>query len=155
VELALEPLRLSLTLMNATLSYRLLLSNRGAQPLEGLAITADMIAAHSTLSREQQLSGPDAGALQVALVERLEPGERRIVSGEFRLPFGQITPVRQGNASLLLPLARFKVGHAGRQPVIRTFLVAQPPERPGAGLQPFRLDLGPRIYPRLAQRAFG
>jgi hypothetical protein len=24
----------------------------------------------------------------------------------------------------------------------------------GSGLQPFRLDLGPRIYPQLAQRAF-
>ena len=38
--------------------------------------------------------------------------------------------------------------------VTRTFLVAQPPERVGAGLQPFRLELGPRVYPNLAQRAF-
>jgi len=154
LELELEPLRLSLTLMNATLSYRLLLNNHGAEPLETLTIAADMIAAHATLSREQQLSGPDAGALQVACIERLEPGESRIVSGEFRLPFGQITPVRQGNAALLFPLARFRIEGADREPVTRTFLVAQPPERDGAGLQPFRLDLGPRIYPRLARRAF-
>ena len=25
---------------------------------------------------------------------------------------------------------------------------------PDAGLQPFRLDLGPRVYPKLTQRAF-
>ena len=150
----LEPQRLSLTLMNATLSYRLILNNAGSEPLENLAITADMIAAHATLSHEQQLSGPDANAMQVASIARLEPGESRTVSGEFRLPFGQITPVRQGNAALLFPLARFRIEGAGDEPVTRTFLVAQPPERPGAGLQPFRLDLGPRVYPNLAQRAF-
>jgi hypothetical protein len=154
VDVELEPLRLSLTLLNATLSYRLLLNNRSAEPLENVAITADMIAAHATLSREQQLSGPDAAAMQVASIERLEPGESRIVSGEFRLPFSQILPVRQGNAALLFPLARFRIEGANREPVTRTFLVAQPSERPGAGLQPFRLDLGPRIYPKLAQRAF-
>ena len=154
LELELEPQRLSLTLMNATLSYRLVLNNLGTEPLETLTISADMIAAHATLSREQQLSGPDANAMQVVSIARLEPGESRIVSGEFRLPFGQIMPIRQGNAALLFPLARFRVEGVGREPVTRTFLVAQPPERPGAGLQPFRLDLGPRVYPKLAQRAF-
>ena len=154
LEVELEPLRLSLTLMNAALSYRLLLNNRGSEPLEGLSIAADMIAAHATLSREQQLSGPDATAMQVASIALLEPGESRLVSAEFRLPFSQIMPVRQGNAALLFPLARFRIEGADREAVTRTFLVAQPSERPGAGLQPFRLDLGPRIYPRLAQRAF-
>jgi len=154
LDVELEPVRLSLTLLNASLSYRLLLNNRGAEPLENLSITADMISAHAKLSREQQLSGPDAGALQVACIELLEPGESRIVSGEFRLPFGQIMPIRQGNAALLFPLARFRIEGTGREPVTRTFLVAQPPEQAGAGLQPFRLDLGPRIYPKLAQRAF-
>ncbi len=154
LDVELEPLRLSLTLMNAALSYRLLVNNFGEESLENLSIVADMIAAHANLSREQQLSGPDANALQVASIERLEQGESRIVSGEFRLPFSQIMPIRQGNATLLFPLARFRIEGAARQPVTRTFLVAQPPERPGAGLQPFRLDLGPRIYPKLAQRAF-
>src|SRR5690606_5347880 len=90
IELALEPQRLSLTLMNAILSYRLVLNNRGAEPVEGLTIVADMIAAHAALSREEQLSGPDANAMQVAPISLLEAGESRIVSGEFRLPFGQI-----------------------------------------------------------------
>jgi hypothetical protein len=36
--------------------------------------------------------------------------------------------------------------------VVRTFVVGQPGQ--GSGLQPFRLDQGPRVYPRLAQHAF-
>ena len=148
--LTLEPLRLSLTLMNAALAYRLEVANNGFAALEGLRIEADMISAHASLAREQQLGGPD-GAAARHQVGRLEAGESRIVEGEFRLPFGEIIPIRQGNAAMLLPLARFRAQAFGTHPLVRTFAVGQP----GAGgLQPFRLDLGPRIYPNLAQRAF-
>jgi hypothetical protein len=152
----LEPLRLSLTLMNATLAWRLEVANRGARPLIGLTIGADMISAHASMSPEEQLSGPsdlaDGGAQSVQRIERLEPGESRAVEGEFRLPLAQIVPIRQGKAALLLPLARFRLEAEGAQPLVRTFAVGQPGD--GSALQPFRLDQGPRIYPRLAQRAF-
>jgi hypothetical protein len=152
LQVTLEPLRVSLTLMNATLAYRLEIANRGAAPIVGLAIGADMISAHASMTREQQLSGPGAGAATVQRIERIEPGESRIVEGEFRVPFSQIVPIRQGNAALLLPLARFRLEAEGAAPVVRTFVVGQPGA--GAALQPFRLDLGPRVYPTLAQRAF-
>lgn len=152
LQVSLEPLRLSLTLMNAALAYRLEIANRGATALTGLAIGADMISAHASMSREEQLSGPANGAGAMQKIERLEPGESRVVEGEFRLPFGQIVPIRQGKAALLLPLARFRVVADGAQPVVRTFVVGQPGN--GSSLQPFRLDQGPRIYPKLAQHAF-
>jgi hypothetical protein len=152
LQVTLEPLRLSLTLMNATLVYRLELANRGAAPLTGLAIDADMIAAHASMTREQQLAGPSGGHGAAQRIERLEPGETRVVEGEFRLPFPQIVPIRQGNAALLLPLARFRVEADGAQPLVRTFVVGQPGQ--GSSLQPFRLDQGPRVYPRLSQHAF-
>lgn len=156
LQIRLEPLRLSLTLMNAALAWRLELGNRGPRPLIGLTIGADMIAAHASISRQEQLSGPGDSAgpatMPTRRIERLEPGETRTVEGEFRLPLGQIVPIRQGNAALLLPLARFRVEAEGARPLIRTFAVGQPGN--GSALQPFRLDQGPRIYPRLAQRAF-
>ena len=152
LEVSLEPLRLSLTLMNAALAWRLEVANRGSAPLTGLTIGADMISAHASMSRQEQLAGPGSAALTVQRIERLEPGESRTVEGEFRLPFGQIVPIRQGNAALLLPLARFRVEAEDAKPVVRTFAVGQPGN--GSGLQPFRLDQGPRVYPKLAQRAF-
>jgi hypothetical protein len=152
LQITLEPLRLSLTLMNATLAYRLEVANRGAAPIVGLAIGADMIAAHASMTREEQLSGPGEGAATVQRIERLESGESRIVEGEFRVPFSQIVPIRQGRAALLLPLARFRLVADGAAPVVRTFAVGQPGAK--AALQPFRLDQGPRVYPTLTQRAF-
>ena len=151
LQVTLEPLRLSLTLMNATLAYRLEIANRGTTAIEDLKVGADMISAHASMTREQQLSGPASGAVTVQSIERIEPGESRIVEGEFRLPFPQIVPIRQGKAALLLPLARFRLEAEGAAPVVRTFAVGQPGE---AGMQPFRLDLGPRVYPRLTHRAF-
>jgi hypothetical protein len=152
LQVTLEPLRLSLTLMNATLAYRLEVANRGAEPIVGLAIGADMIAAHASMTREQQLAGPGSGAPTIQRIARIEPGESRIVAGEFRVPFSQIVPIRQGNAALLLPLARFRLEAESAKPLVRTFVVGQPGT--GANLQPFRLDLGPRVYPKLAQHAF-
>lgn len=150
VHLSLEPLRMSLTLINAALAYRLEVTNRGPIALTGLAIGADMIAAHASMTREQHLDGPANGAV-AGRIERLEPGESRVIEGEFRVPFSHIVPIRQGSAALLLPLARFRIEAEGTRPVVRTFAVGQP----GNGaLQPFRLDQGPRVYPRLAQRAF-
>ena len=152
LQVTLEPLRLSLTLLNATLAYRLEIANRGTAAITNLRIGADMISAHASMSREEQLAGPGAGAAQQQRIERLEPGESRVVAGEFRVPFSQIVPIRQGQAALLVPLARFKLEAAGAAPVVRTFAVGQAGQ--GAGLQPFRLDLGPRVYPKLTQRAF-
>jgi hypothetical protein len=156
LQVSLEPVRLSLTLVNATLAYRLEVTNRGSTVLTGLAIGADMISAHASISREEQMSGPHPGngsaSEPAQRIERIEPGERRIVEGEFRLPFRQIVPIRRGNAALLLPLARFRLECEGAAPMVRTFAIGQPGQ--GKGLQPFRLDQGPRIYPRLTQHAF-
>jgi hypothetical protein len=138
--------------MNATLAYRLEVANAGTTPLVGLAIGADMISAHASMSREEQLSGPGRAGATVQRIERLEPGESRVVEGEFRVPFTQIVPIRQGNAALLLPLARFRLEAQGAKALVRTFVVGQPGA--GSNLQPFRLDQGPRIYPTLAQHAF-
>jgi hypothetical protein len=152
LQVELEPVRLSLTLLNAALAYRLTVTNRGGAAIEGLQIVADMISAHASLSREEQLSGPRSPAATMQRIDRLEPGERRVVQGEFRLPFPQIVPIRQGSAALLMPLARFRLETGSAAPLVRTFVVGQPGS--GAGLQPFRLDLGPRVYPTLTQRAF-
>lgn len=148
--MTLEPTRMSLTLMNAALAYRLQVTNQGSAPLTGLLVHADMIAAHASMTKEEHLAGPSNGATRQR-IDRLEPGESRVIEGEFRVPFAQIVPIRQGNAALLLPLARFRLESEDATPIVRTFAVGQP----GNGaLQPFRLDQGPRIYPELAHRAF-
>ncbi|WP_202389663.1 hypothetical protein [Croceibacterium soli] len=154
LHISIEPGKLSLTLMNATLSYRLTLTNRGAEPLEDLVVSADLIGAHAALSREEQLAGPLTELAERHRLAGLAPDESGEVSGQLRLPLAMVRPIVQGKAALFVPLARFRVAARGQEPRCFTVVVGQPSPRNEATIQPVRLDLGPRIYDGLAGRAF-
>jgi hypothetical protein len=87
----------------------------------------------------------------------LAPGESAEFTGDFRLPLTAITPIRSGEAAFFVPLARLRVEAStpSGSPLVeaQTFVVGELPEAPGAALRPFRLDLGPRNYARVGQRA--
>jgi len=157
--ISLEARRMSASLMATTLSYTLKLTNHSAEPLSALAVEGDMISAHASLPPEKQIAG-SAQRLELrhALVT-LAPGDSAEFAGDFRLPLAAITPIRAGEAAYFVPLARLRVEASqpsGTQMVeVQTFVVGELPEAPGAALRPFRLDLGPRTYSRLGQRAVG
>ena len=154
--LALEATRMSATLFNATLAYRLVVTNTGPAPLSGIEIGGDMISAHASRSHEEQLGLDGAALAPLHGVAGLAPGESVTLGGDLRLPLSAILPIRRGDAQLFVPLARFAVQarDAGGQPVTvrRAFLVGQSRSSAADKLQPFRLDLGPRLYSELGQR---
>jgi len=71
-----------------------------------------------------------------------------------RLPFPAIVPIWHGDTGLLMPLVRLRLSATAAMPITRVILVGQPSPRDPGTLQPFRLDLGPRVYGDLARRAF-
>lgn len=157
--IALEVRRMNASLMATTLSYNLRLTNHTDQPLSALAIEGDMVAAHASLPPERQIaSSGQRLELRHALVA-LAPGESAEFTGDFRLPLTAITPIRSGNAAFFVPLARLRVEAStpSGSPLVetQTFVVGELPEQPGAALRPFRLDLGPRNYMQISQRAVG
>jgi hypothetical protein len=156
LRIALEPARLSVSLLNATLAYRILLTNQGDTPLRDISIDGDMISAHASLSQEEQIAASNSKLENRHLIRTLFPGETKVVSGDFALPLPLIRPIRNGDAALFVPLARLRVVAGGEhtEVIVQTSVVGQRSQHPGGGLQPFRLDLGPRIYSELAQRAF-
>ena len=116
-----------------------------------------MVAAHGSIPPEQQIA-QDGQRLELrhALVE-LAPGEIAEFTGELRVQLTAVTAFRAGTAAYFVPLARFRV-EAGQadgtlQVLVQTYVVGETSENPGAGLRPFRLDLGPRTYSRISQRA--
>ena len=157
LSISLEARRMSASLMATTLNYVLTLTNTTDQPLSALAVEGDMIAAHGSLPADKQIAG-DAQRLELrhALVT-LAPGESAEFTGDFRLPLAALVPIRAGDAAYFIPLARWRVEastSAGTPLVqVQTFVVGELPEQPGAALRPFRLDLGPRTYSRIGQRA--
>lgn len=151
--ITLLPPRLSLTLVNAALEWRVDLDNRSGTAFDGVVVAADMISAHADLPVEDRASGPapDADAITLG---RIAPGDRAQAGGTIRLPFPRITPIWHGEVALLLPMLRLRISAAGMAPVTRVYLVGQPSLAAGDTLQPFRLDLGPRVYADLAHRPF-
>ena len=154
LQIAVELRKLTITLMNATLGYRLTLTNSGPEPLEDIAVAADLIGAHSSLPREMQLAGPGTALPERHRLAGLAPGESASLTGELRLPLNQLTPIPQGRSLLFVPLARFRIVAPGQDPRWFTLVAGQPSPSGTGAVQPVRLDLGPRIYDGLAGRAF-
>ena len=158
--LVLQATRMSATLLNTTLSYRLSVTNNGAEPLRDVIVAGDMIAAHASRPVEALLGAGGTALPELHRIAGLAPGESVTLGGDIRLPLVSITPIRSGNAALFVPLARLRArGTGGDGATIEgggTFLVGQPGAAAagakGARLQPFRLDLGPRNYSKLGQQ---
>lgn len=148
------PRRLSATLVNALLDYAVTLTNTGSITIELIALGGDMLGAHASRGEGQVAAAGDAPILH--RVPRLAAGESVELTGTLRLPLAQILPITQGAAMLLVPLVRLSMratGHGGEALTLAdTFVVGEPPQAPGGGLRPFRLDLGPRIYAEVAAR---
>lgn len=153
----LESRRMNASLVATTLSYVLRVTNHGDRTLSGLAIAGDMIAAHASLPPEAQIASERQRLEHRHALPALAPGESTEVTGDFRLPLTAINPIRAGNAAYFVPLARLRVEAVrdGAAPLVhvQTWVIGELPEAEGAALKPFRLDLGPRTYSRVGQRA--
>lgn len=154
--MAIEARTFTISLSAATLSYRLTISNTSGMPITGITVSGDLVSAHASLPTDQQIAMAEVALPARHTHDRLMPGESIQLSGELRLPFALIRPIRKGNAAFLVPLARLRVESAGGVvlPILRTTLVGIRPAQPGGVLQPFRLDLGPRIYREVTQKIF-
>lgn len=150
---ALETTSLSVSLINATLSYQLTLTNTSGQMLRNVAIFGDLVSAHASLSVEEQLAGPGGAHAPLHLIQALLPSQSTFLNGQLRLPISAIRPLRREGAVLFVPLARMRIEAEGLEGALtQTCVVGQKPAGPGAGLRPFRLDTGPRIYAEIGQR---
>lgn len=159
LQIELQARRLDASLMATTLAYSLTLKNTGDTALHNLEIQGDLIAAHASLPVEKQIASADHQLELRHVLADLPRGETAEFKGQMRLPLAAITPIRAGNAAYFVALARLRV--EAEQPaeaalvLAQTFVVGELPERPGGALRPFRLDLGPRTFGRLGQRAVG
>jgi hypothetical protein len=155
--LTLEATRMNASLVATTLNYRLRIANHTDTLLWALAIEGDMIAAQAGIEPERQLAMAGQPLEPRHALASLAPGESAEFTGALSLPLSAINPIRAGTQALFIPLARFRVVSRGDgthpQALVRTFVVGEEPATAGAQLRPFRLDLGPRTYSRIAQRA--
>ncbi|MXO58001.1 hypothetical protein GRI89_00380 [Altererythrobacter salegens] len=152
LHILIQPVKLTQTVMNMTLAYRLELTNRGTAPFTNLAVSGDLVGAHASLPREELLAGPDTVLPEKHRVAALAPGETIELKGDLRVALASVVPIRQGAAVIFVPLARFRASSDGEAP--RCFTVAVGEPAASGAIQPFRLDLGLRSVEGLGGRAF-
>ena len=149
----LEAVRVTRSMRNATLAYRLTLTNRGAQALRNLNIGGDLTSAHGRSPIAEQLADPAKDLPIIHAVEHLGAGQRKALTGELRLPLESVRLIRQGKVPIYVPLARIRVSDGKAEPRAFTFVVGKQPQ-PGVGrLQPFRLDTPPQGFSDVGARA--
>ncbi len=144
--------RMSVSLVNATLSYRMILI--ADDNIDSVIVRGDMTSAHASRPNEEQLSLIDAPILH--RFDHISAGVEVELKGDIRLPLSAITPIRHGNAVLFVPLMRIEVDGkaAGESLKIRTaFVSGLNDPASGQRLRPIRLDHGPRVYSDVGQRA--
>ncbi|MBW8755233.1 MAG: hypothetical protein JF595_13995 [Sphingomonadales bacterium] len=152
LDMQLEARHLSRAMINATLAYRLTLTNRAETATGPLRIAGDIVSAHASLSAQEQLAPGDAALAAIHEVPSLAPGESLSLSGELRLPLASILPIHSGTARVFVPLARFRTETQDGAATTRVFVIGQASGEPGGALRPFLLDRGPGVDRALDQR---
>lgn len=147
------PSHLTRSMMTATFSCRVAVTNRGTAPVENVTIGADLITAHSSIATADQVADPGRHLPNVATVTRIEPGETVELTHEMRLPTTDIRTVSQGKARLYVPLLRVRAQAGEATAVARTFIVGTLPQGGAHKLQPFRLDEMPQTYRQIGMSA--
>ncbi|WP_157222549.1 hypothetical protein [Novosphingobium sp. AP12] len=147
--LSFEPIGLRLSLVYATLQYRLTIT--AGDDLCAANLFGDMIGAHASIPPEQQLAPALAALKQLKAVPPIAAGETVVLKGELQLPLSHIRPLQQGSASFFVPLVRLCLGDEnGDVAMRRVFTVGI--DGGAAALSPLRLDTGPQEHRQLASR---
>ena len=91
LEIEIVPRSLSLTLVAATLAYRIRIGNTSGADLEGVAVEADLTSAHAAQPQSEQLADRDTVLQTRHRLDTLAAGEMKELSGELRLPLTEVT----------------------------------------------------------------
>ncbi len=153
LSLRFEALKLTRSMMFATLHYRVTVINRTNKALHNVTTAIDLTSAHANLPTEQQVASENTPLDIRHTSARLAANQSARFEGEVQLPLAQANVVRQGAAALLIPLVRLRVAADDAAALVKTFVTGQASAVGSARLQPFRLDDGPRSFQPLSQRA--
>lgn len=148
IEVEFEPIGLRISLVYATLQYRMTLRASADRPAGHLV--GDMISAHASLPQNEQLAPAPETLPLLEAVPAMEAGETSTLKGEIQFPLNAVRPLRKGNASYLVPLIRVYVISDGTAQQRRVYTVGM--AGAGAALSPIRLDTGSRTVTGLAAR---
>lgn len=137
LDLTLEIASATRSLMMFTLEYRLVIANRSDRAVNDARAAVQLVCARTSGGAR-----PSPAAAQ-ALVDagRIGPHQARTITGTVQLPVSAITPLRQGQTPLFIPLAHVTLEGDGLPAQVRSFVIGTRSNR--GGVHPIALDVPP------------
>lgn len=147
-----EAVRLARSMMAATLTYRLVVSNRATEAIRNVTIHGDLTSAHGQAPIGEQLATAQTALPALHTLEYLGAGQRKSLAGEMRLELGKVRPIRQGTVPIYIPLVRLTALTENTPVKAFTFVIGKASAVAGARMQPFRLDTPPQTFNEIDAR---
>lgn len=141
IDLQLEVTSGSRSLRLFMLTYRISIANRSDRALRDLSIESQLVCARRSETNQ------DGRPLE--LVERIGPHQSRVVTGEAQLPLSDVTPIRQGQTPLFIPLLKLSLSQSGGPTQHYRFVIGSPSTTGSTRLHPIPLDTPPGSIPNL------
>ena len=151
IDLDLEVLGATRSLMMFTVEFRLDLANRSDLAVRDLNISAKLASAQRGTSN----AAPLAAGQPIAAVERIGPQQSHRVTGTLQLPLAEVTPIRQGTKPLLIPLLHITLEGNGQTAMNQTFVLGTPSANGTGRVHPLPLDGPPGGLPPLRAQLVG
>lgn len=152
LKVEIDAVRLTRSMMAATLTYRLTLRNRAPEAIRGITLDGDLTSAHGQAPISEQLADTLTALPALHGIDHLGAGQSKSLTGELRLELKHVRPIRQGTVPIYVPLVRLKASAAGAEARAFTFVVGKASNMAGARLQPFRLDTPPQTFNEIDAR---
>lgn len=150
LDVTLEVIRATRSVMMFTLEYRITLANRSDRAVCDLALAVQIACARAGTGSGGNAASPGA-AQALATIARIGPHQARSVTGEVQLPLSAVAPLRQGNRPLFVPLVHVTLdGTAeagGGSVTARSFAIGTPSA--SGRIHPIPLDQPPGAIPGL------
>lgn len=145
LDLMLEIITASRSLMMFTVEYRLTIANRSERAVGDLNSALQLACARAGVA-------PSPGAAQgLSRIDRIGPHQARSLTGTVQLPLTAIAPLRQGQTPLFIPLAHVTLEGESLPAQVRTFVIGTP--SPSGRVHPIALDVPPGGIPGLIAQA--
>jgi hypothetical protein len=150
LDMTLEIIRATRSVMMFTLEYRITIANRSDRAVCDLALAAQIACARAGIGAGSNAASPGA-AQALDTIARIGPHQTRSITGEVQMPLSAVTPLRQGNRPLFVPLVHVTLDSAGEAGggavTTRSFVIGTPSA--SGRIHPIPLDQPPGAIPGL------
>lgn len=136
LDLALDIIGATRSMMMFTLDFRLELANRSDRAVRDLSIAGKLASAQ----RGGSNAAPVAGGQLIGDITRIGPQQSRAIIAQLQLPLSEVTPILQGRKPLLIPLLHLTIEGKGCPAMSRSYVIGTPSQSGTGRVHPLPLD---------------